>query len=307
MTEYVFGPVPSRRLGRSLGIDVVPHKVCTLDCLYCQVGRTTQRTLDRAVYVPTDQVLAQARDKLTRGARPDYITLSGSGEPTLHADLDRIITELKAMSDVPVAVLTNGSTLWDADVRAACAKADLILPSLDAGDETVFRYINRPCPGLTLQRVVDGLVALREAFAGPIWLEVFLLRGVNAIEAEVLKIKALTDRIKPDRIQLNTAVRPTAEEYALMVPQEEMKHLCALMGPSAEVIADYTAVSGDAGFQATADELLAMLRRRPCTLDDVSAGLAIHRNEAVKYLEDLSAKGLIGSQRRGRKEYFHAV
>ena len=307
MTEYVFGPVPSRRLGRSLGVDLVPYKVCTFDCLYCQVGRTTMKTIERAVYVPTDEVLAQVRDKLQRGARPDYITLSGSGEPTLHADLDRIVTEIKAMSDVPLAVLTNGSLMFDPAVRSACAKADLILPSLDAGSETLFRHINRPYAGLTLQRVVDGLATLRHEFTGPIWLEVFLLRGVNAIEAELLKIKALADRIRPDRLQLNTAVRPTAEEYALTVPKEQMEHLCTLMGPKAEVIADFSAVDGEAGFQATADEVLAMLRRRPCTLDDVAGGLSMHRNEAVKYLEDLSAKGLISSQWRGRHEYFQAT
>ena len=291
-------------MGRSLGVDLVPHKVCTFDCLYCQLGRTTRKTIERAEYVPTHEVIAQVREKLDRGAQPDYITLSGSGEPCLHKDLGRIIAELKRLSDVPVAVLTNGALMWEPDVRRACAKADLLLPSLDAGDDAMFRHINRPCRELTLDRVVDGLVQLREEYTGPIWLEVLLLRGVNAIDNELLKIKALADRIRPDRIQLNTAVRPTAEEYAETVTKQEMKRQCQLLGPTAEVIADYSALEGEKDFEATEDELLAMLRRRPCTLDDVAAGLAIHRSEATKYVEDLSAKGLIAGQWRGDEQYF---
>jgi len=304
--KYVFGPVPSRRLGRSLGVDLIPRKVCTLDCVYCQVGRTTTKTVERVAYVPPDEVLAEIEAKLKSPPLPDVITLAGSGEPTLNAQLGEIIAGIKRMSDVPVVVLTNGTLFWDPAVRAACAQADLVLPSLDAGDEPTFQAINRPAPGLSLERVVQGLEAFRAEFSGEIHLEVFLIEGVNADEAQIEKIRALTERIRPDRIQLNTAVRPTADEGVNALTEERLNALCALLGPKAEVIADFRKVHEQPAFAVKADEVLAMIRRRPVTLDDTAAGLGVHVNEASKYVEELLSKGLIREERRGDKRYFRA-
>ncbi len=300
--KHVFGPVPSRRLGRSLGVDVVPRKVCTFDCVYCQVGRTSSRTLQRSVFTPADEIVSEVRVALERGARPDYVTLSGSGEPTLHADLAAIIKGIKLVTEIPVALLTNASLFWDPEVREACALADLILPSLDAGDEEVFQAINRPAPGLTLERMVQGLAAFRKEYRGSIWLEVFIVEGLNSSEEQSLKIRAIAERIKPDRIQLNTAVRPTAEEVHA-VPEERLLELCRLLGPHAEVIADFHGVHERPAFAAREEEVLAMISRRPCTLDDIAAGLGIHRNEAAKYVGKLLGDKLVRKERRSDRDY----
>ena len=305
--EHVFGPVPSRRLGRSLGVDLVPLKVCTFDCVYCQVGRTTRKTVSRDTFVPPKMIVAEVREKLRSAPRPDYITLAGSGEPTLHAELGAIIEGIRGVTDVPVAVLTNGSLLYDPEVRRACARADLVLPSLDAGDEEVFRKINRPAPGLTLERIVAGMAAFRKEYHGAIWLEVFLVGGVNTDPTHVRKIRALVERIRPDRVHLNTAVRPTAEPEVKPVSEAELADLCKLLGPHAEVIADFQHVHEAPEFAAKAEEVLALIRRRPVTTEEIAAGLGIHVNEAAKYVTEILAKGVVTKERRGGRDYLRAV
>ncbi len=204
--HHIFGPVPSRRLGRSLGVDLVPFKTCTYDCIYCQLGRTTCKTHERKEWVPMDAVLEELKQKLA--THPDYITLSGSGEPTLCPRLGEIIERIKAMTSIPVAVLTNGSLLWLKEVRAAVALADVVMPSLDAGDDLLFQTVNRPHPEITFERLVSGLEQFRREFTGQYWLEVMLLAGHTALPAHVQKIAHWVQRIRPDRVQLNTATRP---------------------------------------------------------------------------------------------------
>ena len=303
----VFGPVPSRRLGRSLGVDIIPSKTCPFDCVYCQVGRTTCHTVERKPYVDREGLVEEIRAKLDAGARPDVITLAGSGEPTLHSELGAIIDDVKRITDVPVAVLTNGALLYDPAVRADCGNADLVLPSLDAGDEAAFRRINRPCESLTLERVVEGLVAFRREYPKPIWLEVFFLDGVNTDDEQVAKMGRLIERIRPDKVHLNTAVRPTCEAFAARVSESRMGELCAALGPKAEVIADYSGVHGQAEFQAQQGDVLDMLRRRPCTADDLAAGLGMHRNHVLKFVETLEANGSIRQERRGSAVYYVAA
>jgi len=306
MPRYLFGPVPSRRLGRSLGLDLVPFKTCTFDCIYCQLGRTTNKTIERTDYVPVAEVLSELEEALKDEPPPDYITLSGSGEPTLHSQFEEIIAKAKEMSSVPVALLTNGSLFFQKDVRKGALRADLVLPSLDAGDETLFRYVNRPHGELSFDEIVEGLIKFRQIYSGSIWLEVFLLSGINAEPAEALQIRKLADLIKADRIQLNTAVRPTAEDYACIVKEEKMRTLLEFFGPRAEIIADYPGL-GEGGAAATTTDLLELLARRPCTLDDIAAGLSIHRNEAVKFLNALEKENKIISKRRGNKVYYRKV
>jgi len=288
---YVFGPVPSRRLGRSLGVDLVPFKTCTYDCIYCQLGRTTHQTVERRAWVPVQAVLREVRACLN--ARPDYITLAGSGEPTLHVGLDVIIAGLKGLTDIPVAVLTNGSLLWLPEVRAALAQADVVLPTLAAGDEALFRYVHRPHETVTFERLVEGLIAFREAYDGKYWLEVFLLGGVTAIPAEVEKIAAAVRRIRPDRVQVNTVTRPPSEPYAMGVEKVELERLAQALGDHAEVIADYHGPAFVRQSPGHCEAVLGLLRRRPCSLADVAIGLGMHPNEAVKCLGELAAQGLV--------------
>jgi wyosine [tRNA(Phe)-imidazoG37] synthetase (radical SAM superfamily) len=206
--EHIFGPVRSRRLGLSLGVDLVPYKTCPFDCIYCQLGRTTHWTGERAEYVSASEVLEDLKRSLSQVPRPDFITLSGSGEPTLHSGIGEIIAGIRTITPIPIAVLTNGALFDNQDVRSGCGLADVVLPSLDAGDESTYAKVNRPLAGLTLRSLVDGLAVFREEFHGDIWLEVLLIRGITDGDEAVRKIARHAGNIRPDRIHLNTAGPP---------------------------------------------------------------------------------------------------
>ena len=293
MSSYGFGPVPSRRLGRSLGVDLVPFKTCTYDCIYCQLGPTTCKTVRREARAPLDDVLADLEGRLD--ARPDYVTLSGSGEPTLFSRIGELIDRIRQITEIPVAVLTNGSLLWREDVRRQLLKADLVIPSLDAGDEAVFRAVNRPHHSISFEKMLGGLIEFRREFRGEYWLEVFLLAGYTSEEAEVAKIVGCADRIGPDRVQLNTVARPPAEDFALGVARRRLDELAAMFHPAAEVVAEFDDFSGQPALAANRNQVLDLLRRRPCSIGDVAAGLGLHRNEVVKYVEALHAEALVES------------
>ena len=303
---HVFGPVPSRRLGRSLGVDLVPFKVCPFDCIYCQLGRTTTKTVERRDFMPANEVLEDLAAALADGPAPDYITLSGSGEPTLHAHLGEITARIKKLSDIPAALLTNGALFDREEVRHDAALADVVLPSLDAPNAELFERINRPHEDVAFDRFIEGLVRFREEYAGRIWLEVFLLKGINDTEAHVAEFNRHIERIRPDRIHLNTAVRPTAESAALALSADEMARLCEMFGPTASVAAGFEGVHHEQDFTATRGSVFAMLQRRPCTLADVADGLGIHRNEAVKHVTELLAEHKITAERRGPDTYYRA-
>ena len=289
--SYVFGPVPSRRLGRSLGVDVVPFKTCTYDCIYCQLGRTTCKTVERKEWVPLEDVLDEVKSTLDK--RPDYITLSGSGEPTLFSRLGDLINGIQHITNVPVALLTNGSLLWRPEVRDAIRDVDLLIPSLDAGDEMKFRHINRHHDAISFDLLMEGLVASREACRGQYWLEVFLVAGYTATEAGVKKLAHYTGLIKPDRIQINTVTRPPAESFAAGVSRECLAELSCLFDPPAEVVADYRHVHEQVQFSASRVDILNLLRRRPCSIDGIAQGLNMHPNEVVKHVEALQVEKLV--------------
>lgn len=303
--KHVFGPVPSRRLGRSLGVDLVPFKTCSYDCIYCQLGRTTCKTVERKEWVPMDVVLEELKRKLA--CRPDYITLSGSGEPTLHSRLGELIEHIQAMSDAPVAVLTNGSLLWQKEVREELALADVVLPSLDAGDELLFQAVNRPHPAITFEKLLSGLEQFRREFPGQYWLEVLLLAGQTAPPAHVQKIADWVRRIKPDRVQLNTAIRPPAEEFAVPVSQARLTELARLFSPKAKVIAEYRRRGKRVPTDASQQAILELLRRRPCSEEDLAGALAMRPIEVAKHLTVLEAAGRIAGQRHGCLFYYRWV
>ncbi|MEO0108973.1 MAG: radical SAM protein [candidate division WOR-3 bacterium] len=300
---HVYGPVPSRRLGRSLGIDLVPFKVCTYDCIYCQLGRTGNRTIQRREYVSIDDILSEVKEKLTLEPLPDYITLAGSGEPTLNSRIGELISLIKRITRVPVAVCTNGALLWQAEVRYSLRDADLVLPSLDAGDHELFGYVNRPTAEIHFDQMVEGLVSFVREFKGPVWLEVMLLGGITAIPKEVKKIARLVRKIKPARTQLNTASRPPAEEYAIAVGRSELDRLALLIPGTVEVISEHGLRGGARpGVRATAVQVMAMLSRRPCTIQDVASGLGVPVLMASKVLDRLVSNHraktvLVGGQR----------
>jgi len=305
--RYIFGPVPSRRLGLSLGVDIIPLKTCSYDCIYCQLGRTDHKTVERRSYVPAGEVLDELDRILSSGLHADYITFSGSGEPTLNSDIGSMISSIKRMTDIPVAVLTNGSLLHDPDVRASLRGADLVVPSLDAGNGRTFKRVNRPHRSIGFDEMVRGLADFRREFEGMYWLEIFLVDGINTSDGDLREIRDLVGEIGPDRVQLNTAVRPPAEGYVREVPPEEMERIRELIGHGAEVIAAYRSVASSRSHAAERDEILAMLLRRPCTLEDISEALGLHRNQVSKHLAYLKESGAIGEVRQGGKTYFVAV
>ena len=296
--KFTFGPVPSRRLGRSLGIDLVPFKTCSYDCIYCQLGRTTNKTIERKEHFPVDEILKGLEKRLHEISPPDYITLAGSGEPSLYSPIKELIRGIKAMTDIRVALLTNGSLFWMDGIREAVLEADLIIPSLDAGDEDTFLTVNRPHDSISFSKMAEGLCALRESFTGALWLEVFLAGGITDTESEIVKLKKWADRINPDWVQLNTAVRTPAEDFVRTVSEEKMEEIAAFMGSHAEVIADYSKVHDRSEFHLTQDDVYNLLKRRPCSLDDISKGLELHRNETIKYVQELMDQDLIRMEKR---------
>ncbi|MBN1697143.1 MAG: radical SAM protein [Spirochaetales bacterium] len=301
---YVFGPVPSRRLGFSLGIDCVPFKTCSYDCIYCQLGRTTDKSVTRKEFSPVSGILDELSSKLSTGMRIDYITLSGSGEPTLYLCLDRLVCGIKRLTGKPVAVLTNGSLLWDPDVRKGLNRADLVIPSLDAGNGEMFRYVNRPHESLSFERVVEGIIDFSRGFPNTIWLEVFLIRDATAVAPEVRDINSIVKRIRPRKVQLNTVNRPPAESFAHPVPKELMKRLAASIDFDVEIIADFKRHAYSSYFSGTKDAIYGLLKRRPCSLDDISDGLSMHRNEVLKYLDELEKNHDIVSYDHHHKVYY---
>jgi wyosine [tRNA(Phe)-imidazoG37] synthetase (radical SAM superfamily) len=286
-------------------VDLVPFKTCSYDCIYCQLGRTTNKTVERREWVGLNDVLEELKGKLA--TKPDYITLSGSGEPTLYSRLDELIAAIRAMTDIPVAVLTNGSLLWQPEVRRQLMDAHLVVPSLDAGHASMFQAVNRPHESISFDSMLQGLIDFRQQYRGELWLEVFVLAGHTAVESEVSRIAQCAGRIKPDRVQLNTATRPTAEEYAVMVDRSRMEEIAKRFEPVAEVIADYRGVHGQSDFKAGREAVLEMIQRRPCSLDDIAGGLSMHLNEAIKYIEELNAEGVLTKRASGGKLFYSAT
>jgi len=302
--KYLFGPVPSRRLGKSLGIDLIPYKTCSYNCIYCQLGSTTHQTTERKEYVPTDEVIKELEQKLAENVSIDFLTFSGSGEPTLHSDIGKIIRRLKEITSLPVAVLTNGSLLFQKKVREDLLGADVILPTLSSVNPESFKRIHRPHPSLNLEEIIQGIIDLRKEFKGEIWLEVFLVQGINDSEEEMQALKKVIAEISPEKIQLNTSVRIPAEEYSLTVPDERMEKLAEILGEQAEVISDFDKAEIEEQ-KAGREEILAYLARRPGTLKDIAQGLGIHPDQVMKYINQLLAQKKISARNwQGKIEYF---
>lgn len=303
--KHLFGPVPSRRFGRSLGVDLTPFKTCSFDCIFCQLGPTTRKTLTRREYVNIEEVKSELGEWLKADGSADYITLSGSGEPTLNAAFGKVIDFARKATNIPVALLTNGSLLRDPEVRAQAAQANVVKVSLSAWDSYALAHINRPHPGVEFKKLVEGQWQFRQAFKGQLWLEVFLVWGTNTIANDVSRIADIVKVIKPDRTHLNTAVRPPCEAYAYAVPEKQMNLLARRFDPPAEIIAEY---SSETSVKIKANEvvILDMLKRRPCTLDQICRGFGLHKNEASKYLGKLTRTGQAQERREAGEVYFSA-
>ncbi len=301
--HYIFGPVPSRRFGRSLGVDLTPFKTCTLDCPFCEVGLTTERTLERKEYVPTADLLKELAAWLALKQPVDFITLAGSGEPTLHSRFGEILDFIDQQKKARSALLTNSTLLFLPDVRRAAARADVVKATLSAWDQASFAAVSRPHPDLRFELVLDGLRNFRDEYPGSIWLEIFIVPGVNAAVEQVKRIAALAQTIRPDRIQLNTAVRPTAERQVRALSPEMLQELAGCFSPPAEVIARF---SGQAHREASAsiESITAMLKRRPCTADDVAHSFSLTGEESERILADLLRDGRLRIESCNGQRYY---
>jgi len=302
--KHVFGPVPSRRLGFSLGVDPVVPKTCTLDCVYCELGPTADRTVTRRPYVPVDGILEELGARLAEHPDLDFITLSGSGEPTLNSDIGRLIDGIKAMTDVPVAVLTNGTLLTDPDVRAALMRADVVAPSIDAVSRAAFNGVNRPHESLDPAAIADALVTFAREYRGKIWLEVVFVEGLNDDSGEVERIAAIIDDVKPDRVHVNTVVRPPAVPSARALTPARLESIARRLGPAAEVIASATGPSQATAVSDASAVVIAMAARRPVTAFDVARSTGTSQAAAAKMLNDLAEKGVLAVVRHGETLYY---
>lgn len=310
MYKYLFGPVPSRRLGMSLGVDLVTHKICSLDCIYCECGRTTQLTVEQKAYVPHDDVLKELTDYFKNNPDPDYITFSGSGEPTLNVHIGDVITWLKAKKPgVRIAVLTNGTLLSRKTVRNALLPADLVMPSLDAALPGAFAQINRPATDIDLDRYIQGIADFQKAYTGKLALEILILPGINDGAADLDALKQACDRIDPTVIQLNTLDRPGAVPGLLAADSDHLKSIQSFLGSErTEIIAAPPRRKGNKAYRKDmAAAILETIHRRPCTLEDLAGILGTHVNEINKYLSTLEGEGRIQSHRRDRGVFYQTT
>ena len=324
--KHIFGPVNSRRLGRSLGIDLLPRKICNFDCIYCEVGSTTNLTCERREYVPTNSIIAEIEEYCANSdlmAQVDVVTVTASGEPTLHSGLGRIVQYLKERTGKPVAVLTNGTNLNNPEVVTDLCRADVVVPSLDTALEKSFRKLNRPALCLDLQEIIEGLVNFSQVYSGELWLEVLIAEGINDTKDDLEALAGVISRMKLTRVQLNTVVRPPLEEFARPVAQERLAEIAKTFSllpgvPMVEVIAHGTSIfekGTDVGESKTKfrflrnEELIAnilqMLQRRPCTAVDINRTFMLDGPDKVEqFLEPLVMAGTIEKRLHEGKEYY---
>jgi wyosine [tRNA(Phe)-imidazoG37] synthetase (radical SAM superfamily) len=300
---YLFGPVPSRRLGLSLGVDLIPPKTCSYDCLYCQVGRTTCRTIEPQLFVPIQAVFAELQESFKR-MKPDFITFSGSGEPTLYSAIGEAIAFVKNQSDLKVAVLTNGSLLWREEVRKGLLAADVLMPTLSTMNEATFRKVHQPHPDLRLGQVVDGLRRLREDYRGELQVEVMLLAGLNDREEELVELKRVLADVAPDKIQLNTVVRPPADARALSLDIDRMEEVKDFFGEKAEIIAAIPPKHRAQDYRVLSSAVLEMAERRPVRSQDIADGLGLSVEEVEPLVKGLVVKGRLRLREHLGESYY---
>lgn len=281
--KYVFGPVPSRRLGQSLGIDPVPLKTCNWNCVYCQLGRTKPLVNERREYFPREEILAEVKQALALHApgEIDWVTLIGSGETTLHAGTGWLLQKVKALTQLPVAVITNGSLLYLPEMRLELSPADAVMPSLDAGNAQLYRKINRPYPGLSFERLVDGLIAFRQMYRGKLWIEVMLVRGLNDTEPALKEIAAVLQRIQPDEVHILQPERPPVETWVLPPDEEGLLRARAILGDIARVIHPASGTFELDGTESLVDAVVGIITRHPMRESELVETLKHFSSQAV--------------------------
>ena len=295
-TKRVFGPVLSKRLGNSLGIDVIPHKTCSYNCIYCQLGSEENTITDLKNYYSVDEIIYELKEALLNNKNIDYITFTGSGEPTLYKDLKKLIYEIKQITDIPVCIITNGSLLYKQEMRSNLLLADLIIPSLDAGNEDVFKLIDNPNKEIDFDKMVEGLIEFKKVFKGEYWLEIFLLKDINDSEDELDDIIKIVNKIKPDRIQLITATRRVANEKAKALTDEELKKIKKYFKARCDIEIDIPSVSynykGNSK-KITEEDIVNFLIRQPDTAYLIAKSFNEEERKVKELLDSLIKKNKV--------------
>ncbi len=307
MYKYLFGPVPSRRLGMSLGVDLVTHKICSLNCVYCECGATTELTIKRKEYVPINDVKQELENYFTNNPDPDYITFSGSGEPCLNSGIGEVIEFIKKEKpDVFVAVLTNGTLFNQSSVRKELLKADLVMPSLDAAEEYCFKKINRPFHGIDLKEYIQGIADFRKEYTSMLALEILIIPEINDSVENLILIKKAIKKIKPDYVQLNTLDRPGTVSGIKASSIEEMEEIKNILGSgNIEIIASAPQRKQVKSYRKDIESaIFETIYRRPCTCEDLSKILGLHVTEINKYLAALEDDDKIKSVRETRGLFY---
>lgn len=222
-----------------MGISTVPYKVCSFDCVYCQLKKTTEKTTQRKKYIPLGAILEEIRTFFVHNPdsfKIDYITLSGSGEPTLYGALGALIKEIRLLTKTPIALLTNSSTMTDPKVRREMQGVDLIIPSLDAVTQDIFEKIDRPLLGMRIEDIIVGLLKFKNGFKGRMWLEIMLVRGLNDSSSYLKKMKKIVDRINPERVQINVPVRLPSENWVKLPFRSTLKKARGIFGENCDIV-----------------------------------------------------------------------
>jgi wyosine [tRNA(Phe)-imidazoG37] synthetase (radical SAM superfamily) len=292
--KYVYGPVPSRRLGQSLGVDTIPLKTCNWNCVYCQLGRTVPLTNKRREYFPRADILTEVKAALGnhRPGEIDWVTFVGSGEPTLHSGIGWLIRHVKTLTNLPVAVITNGSLLYLPEVCYDLAEADVVMPSLDAGTAVLYRQIIRPHPEATFDRLVAGLVDFRQVYRGKLWIEVMLVWGLNDTEESLQAIAAILRRIQPDEVHINLPTRPPAETWVRPSDEEGLMRARAIFGNIARVIHPAEGSFDLGGYETVVEAIIGIITRHPMRQEELERTLARWTPDHVsEALAELAAGG----------------
>ena len=303
--KYIFGPVPSRRLGRSLGVDLVPLKTCSFDCIFCQLGRTPEPTMQRMEYVPTESVIQELEQWLETSNQADFITLSGSGEPTLHSKFGEIMQFVKDHSEIPTAILTNGSLLSMPEIREQAQLANMLKVSLSAWDQASLEKINRPHSEVSFNDIIKGLRQFSTEYKGSLMIEVFLIQGINDHQEGVSKIAEYINELDVEKVQFNTIIRPPAEKGLQAVPAEKLQELSQDFNPDVEIVTDYKA-NPDKRITSSVNSVLALLKRRPCTIEELIEVSGRSSIEVEDSIRELLQRNAIKMFRQDGKEYYLA-
>jgi wyosine [tRNA(Phe)-imidazoG37] synthetase (radical SAM superfamily) len=302
----IFGPVASRRLGRSLGIDVIPYKTCSFDCVYCECGGTTDLSVERKDFYPAADILEELEARLSRmNESPDILTLSGAGEPTLYSGMGELIRGMKDLSGIPVAVITNSSLISREDVRDELSLADIVVPSLDAAIPACFERINRPHPSIRLENIIDGLTRFIEGFTGEVRLEILLVEGYNTDIENLEGLRAIVSGLDLASIQLNTAVRPGTTGDAKALSRERLEEIRAMFGKRCEIVASVSSKAKHEDASAS-ENILSMIERRPCTAADISAALGLSVPHTIKIMDSMIASKKVITESREAMTWYIA-